>query len=179
MTHQDWITAIATAIAAAVGGLAGGWLALIAADRTNTEARALAQQDRDAQAQLSREQQNAALKAAADERDRIRREQREAIARSAAVGLLDRIGDLDEVLAMVNFYRGGARPPFGRVGTDEDRQRTHDGVDSFRRGLRTELLLVTDAEVVRRVRTLARLVSELQSDLGEKVVVNREPPRVR
>lgn len=172
MNHQDWITAIATAIAAAVGGLAGGVLALVAAALTNKQAQALARQDREAQTELAVAQSQAALEAAAGERELNRREQRDAIARNAAVGLLGRIGELDRVLLLVNSYRSGMRPSVGSS-SDERRLMTLDGVDSFKSGLRTDLLLIDDADVVGRYRELARLVHELQSDLGDQVVVNR------
>lgn len=173
MNHQDWITAIATAIAAAVGGLAGGVLALAAAASTNKQAQALARQDREAQAELATAQRQAALEAAADERELNRREQRDAIARNAAVRLLGRIGELDRVLPMINRYRPGTPSAVAASPTDEQRLRTLDGVDAFRGGLRTDLLLINDADVVERYRELARLVHELQSDLAAQGLLNR------
>ncbi|MBY8879746.1 hypothetical protein [Actinacidiphila acidipaludis] len=169
MTHQDWITAIATAIAAAVGGLAGGWLALIAAKQTNQEAKALAQQDREAQAELAAAQQRAALAAAADERELNRREQRDSIARNAAVELLGRIGAVDRVLPNLQLLK---RP---RPGGSEDERRiaSREALEWLKGGQREELLLVNNPVVVSRYRHLARLASELTMDLGSEIVVNR------
>lgn len=187
MTHQDWITAIATAIAAAVGGLAGGVLALVGAWLTNRTTAELAKREREDQHKEAEEQRRAALEAAARERELDRSEQRQAIARNAAVGLLGRIGDLDRVLPMVHEHRPGVdveqvAPRVVAFSTPDERQRlalaiqtTRDGVDSLRRGLRTELLLIHDAEVVTRYRDLARLVSDFQvgAGIGGAVLLNR------
>lgn len=170
MTHQDWITAIATAIAAFVGGVGGSVLVLLAARWTNAAVKAVADADRKAQSELVSLQHEAAVEASARERELDRQEQRDGIARNAAVGLLDRIGDLNRVLPHLHLHH---RPGFGGDHAAKT-EAAREGRASLQRGLRTDLLLVNDADVVERYRQLATLASDLaEARFDDEIVLNR------
>lgn len=119
-----------------------------ASKATQTE---LAQAERAAQAAFSVEQ-----------RSLDKAEQRFAIARNAAVGLLGRLGDLDAVIPYLPSLRKGSLATGETVNVIASRAEfARQSSNAFRGALRTDLLLITDAEVVARYRALANLSYEL------------------
>ncbi|WP_370083484.1 hypothetical protein [Streptacidiphilus sp. MAP12-16] len=197
MTHTDWINAVVTFVAALAGGIGGSFIVWWTARSANANAREIAAEDqrvhavsldkqlqeqskqaradRRAQALLAADERANRLVQAGRERELDREEQRDAIARRAAADLLGRIGDLDSVLSELPALRAGSTFEGSLNYTSSVAAQVVRGPFlSFKRGLRTELLLINNPELVSRYRTLARLADELAtSDLGNDIVTNR------
>ena len=197
MTHTDWINAAVTFVAALAGGIGGSFIVWWTARSANANAREIAAEDqrvraasldrqlmeqrkqaakdRLAQANLAVEERLERMAQAGRERNLDWEEQRDAIARRAAADLLARIGDLDSVLTNLPALRAGSTSEGSHNYTSAVAAQVVRGPFlSFKRGLRTELLLINDPEIVSRYRTLARLAEELAtSDLGNDIVTNR------
>ncbi|WP_432248550.1 hypothetical protein ACRAR1_13510 [Streptomyces sanyensis] len=151
------IYALVTAIAAGVGALVGGGLTL----KTQKE---LAEQDRKAQAAF-----------AAEQRELDRLEQRVGFSRNAAVDLLERVTELWAVVPRLSMLQArGSMAEETVTPLGARRQRVREALDTYRHGMRTALLRVSDEELASRYRTLASLASELASSIEpDSVTMNR------
>jgi hypothetical protein len=175
MTHEEWITALVTAVAALAGGIGGSLIILLTTKWANRSANEIAQEDRanqarlataeseersrlalegrQAQAKLAAEERIAQAEFAAQQRELDAQQQRDLQGKAGAAELLPLITDLRDHVPGLLVAQG----------TIQRSDSALKARDAFRRGVATTVPLLTNHTLMERCRTLQRLIEQVQS----------------
>ncbi|MFM9539864.1 hypothetical protein [Streptomyces turgidiscabies] len=148
-----WSTVLGSGAAAGVGAWMGAVLTLKRQER-------IAEVDRGHQTELAAQEREAQAAFAAEERRLNQQEQRQGIARDAAVDLLGHLEALWRVIPLLHVLRSHVP---GRDVTELSRRNeaVRETFDSFRSGQRISATLLTDQDLIKRYGEMATLAYDL------------------